>query len=128
MAPATHVLTPHRVLASTGVNSQAPLFNVGLFLPSGLKLAEGHGSSLKMAEHRAATNALHSLFLVRSDTMAAGEAAPGSVAGPVDLPSEAHGAWAFEAGKVGAGSTYAGQAAGWGADIVVGSSKRSVRR
>ncbi|EIW72611.1 hypothetical protein TREMEDRAFT_70764 [Tremella mesenterica DSM 1558] len=56
-----------RILASTGINSQAPLFNIGLFLPSGLKLSEGHGSSLRMAEHRAAVNALLSFFLLRGD-------------------------------------------------------------
>lgn len=55
------------LLASTGVNTQAPLFNIGLFLSNGIKLAEGHGSSLKMAEHRAATNALLSLWLMRAD-------------------------------------------------------------
>jgi large subunit ribosomal protein L44 len=42
------------------------LFNIGLFLSNGLKLAEGHGSSLRMAEHRAAENALFSLFLVKN--------------------------------------------------------------
>ncbi|ORY28982.1 ribonuclease III domain-containing protein [Naematelia encephala] len=56
-----------RLLASTGAHSASPIFNVGLFLPTGLKLAEGHGSSLKMAEHRAAVNALLSVFLVRGD-------------------------------------------------------------
>ncbi|WVF70596.1 hypothetical protein IAT40_005388 [Kwoniella sp. CBS 6097] len=56
-----------RLLASTGVASQSPLFLVGLFLPSGIKLSEGHGSSKAMAEHRAAVNALLSLFLVRGD-------------------------------------------------------------
>lgn len=56
------------VLAETGRNTQSPLFNVGLFLPSGLKLAEGFGSSLKMAEHRASVNALLSIFLLREDT------------------------------------------------------------
>ncbi|WRT64117.1 uncharacterized protein IL334_001046 [Kwoniella shivajii] len=56
-----------RILASTGINSQSPLFLIGLFLPSGIKLSEGHGSSKSMAEHRAAVNALLSLFLVRGD-------------------------------------------------------------
>ncbi|RSH83577.1 uncharacterized protein EHS24_007265 [Apiotrichum porosum] len=55
-----------RVLASTGATTQAPLFNIGLFLTNGLKLAEGHGSSLAMAEHRAAINALLSLFLMKN--------------------------------------------------------------
>ncbi|ORX34287.1 ribonuclease III domain-containing protein [Kockovaella imperatae] len=56
-----------RLLASTGVATMAPLFNIGLFLPSGLKLAEGTGSSKAMAEHRASVNALMSLYLVRGD-------------------------------------------------------------
>jgi large subunit ribosomal protein L44 len=55
------------VLAETGLNTVNPLINIGLFLPSGIKLAEGYGSSFAMAEHRAATNALLSLFLVRGD-------------------------------------------------------------
>lgn len=55
------------VLAESGINTINPLINIGLFLPSGIKLAEGFGSSYKMAEHRAATNALLSLFLVRGD-------------------------------------------------------------
>ncbi|BEJ15634.1 hypothetical protein CspHIS471_0502390 [Cutaneotrichosporon sp. HIS471] len=67
-----------RVLASTGTHTQSPLFNIGLFLQNGLKLAEGHGSSLAMAEHRAATNALLSLFLVQSE------------AGSTRLPTSAH--------------------------------------
>jgi large subunit ribosomal protein L44 len=57
----------NRILASTGKFSQAPIFNIGLFLPSGVKLAEGFGSSFQMAEHRAAVNALLSMFLVKSD-------------------------------------------------------------
>ncbi len=66
------------VLASSGTHTQSPLFNIGLFLQNGLKLAEGHGSSLAMAEHRAATNALLSLFLVQSE------------AGSTRLPTSAH--------------------------------------
>lgn len=74
-----------RVLASTGALSQAPVFNIGLFLPSGLKLAEGFGSSHKMAEHRAASNALLSMFLVRSDhTLTSTSTA---------LPSSTHASW-----------------------------------
>lgn len=68
LSPGTYSILDHTdssVLASSGVNTQAPVFNIGLFLPNGLKLAEGHGSSLSMAEHRAATNALLSLFLVK---------------------------------------------------------------
>ncbi|KLT38720.1 ribonuclease III [Cutaneotrichosporon oleaginosum] len=67
-----------RVLATTGMHSQSPLFNIGLFLQNGLKLAEGHGSSLAMAEHRAATNALLSLFLVQAEE------------GSTRLPTSAH--------------------------------------
>lgn len=55
------------MLAETGLNTVSPLINLGLFLRSGVKLAEGFGSSYKMAEHRAATNALLSMFLVRGD-------------------------------------------------------------
>lgn len=47
-------------------------------MQNGLKLAEGHGSSLAMAEHRAATNALLSLFLVQSEQ------------GSTRLPTAAH--------------------------------------
>lgn len=56
-----------RLLAETGRHTLSPIFNVGLFLPSGLKLAEGHGSSLRMAEHRAAKNALTSIYTVRGE-------------------------------------------------------------
>jgi large subunit ribosomal protein L44 len=62
-------LTQTSLLASTGVSSQSPIFNIALFLPSGLKLGEGHGSSQRMAEHRAAVNALHSFFLVRENSI-----------------------------------------------------------
>ncbi|WWC99659.1 hypothetical protein V866_006563 [Kwoniella sp. B9012] len=75
-----------RLLASTGVNSQSPLFLVGLFLPSGIKLAEGHGSSKAMAEYRAAKNALLSLFLVRSDQPNSSEQT-GLGLGSISLPS-----------------------------------------
>ncbi|WWC58607.1 mitochondrial 54S ribosomal protein mL44 [Kwoniella dejecticola CBS 10117] len=85
-----------RLLASTGVNSQSPLFLIGLFLPSGIKLAEGHGSSKAMAEYRAAKNALLSLYLVRSDSSSSSAASAlkdgygnGSGSGNIlsDLPS-----------------------------------------
>lgn len=81
-----------RVLASTGTNSQAPIFNIGLFLPSGVKLAEGFGSSQNMAEHRASVNALLSMFLVRADTTTKST-----------LPTSIHPEWVLEAGKVVAG-------------------------
>ncbi|WVQ85540.1 hypothetical protein IAT38_007706 [Cryptococcus sp. DSM 104549] len=61
-----HTIEP-RLLASTGTASQAPIFLVGLFLPSGIKLAEGHGSSKKMALHRAAVNAIYSIWFLRGD-------------------------------------------------------------
>lgn len=81
-----------RVLASSGVNTQAPVFNIGLFLTNGLKLAEGHGSSLAMAEHRAAVNALLSLFLVRSDVKSG-------------LPTSAHDGEEFRAGAIASGES-----------------------
>ena len=82
-----------RILASTGTNSQAPIFNIGLFLPSGVKLSEGFGSSYKMAEHRAAVNALLSMFLVRADTTTTKST----------LPTSIHPEWLLQAGKVVAG-------------------------
>ncbi|KAL1407667.1 54S ribosomal protein L3 mitochondrial [Vanrija albida] len=108
-APASATLghIDSRVLASSGVNSQAPLFNIGLFLPNGLKLAEGHGSSIKMAEHRAATNALHSLFLARSD----------AASSPAALPTTAHSERPVAAGSVettASDKAFAGSA--WGGD------------
>ena len=75
-------LTRRRLLASTGTNSQSPLFNVGMFTSFGLKLGEGHGSSLKMAEHRAAVNALLAHFLVRGDQ--------NPLTSRVGLPSSVH--------------------------------------
>lgn len=82
------------VLASTGALSQAPVFNIGLFLPSGLKLAEGFGSSFKMAEHRAAANALLSMFLVRNEQSPAGSSASTS------LPSSIHASWPLRDNKL----------------------------
>lgn len=110
-----------RLLAETGRHTQSPIFSIGLFLPSGLKLAEGHGSSLAMAEHRAAVNALHSLYLVRSDS---GAAAGASIGGQSQLPTEAHGQWALEAGKVGRGVVLRGQGIGGGKEVVAGSARR----
>ncbi|KAI9635143.1 ribonuclease III domain-containing protein [Dioszegia hungarica] len=120
-----------RLLAQTGTNSQSPLFNIGLFLPSGLKLSEGYGSSLKMAEHRAAVNALHALFLVRGDTEEGGGGLGGmwrrsqgeKRAGGLRLPTESHGVWAVEGGKVGKGLEF--QGSGWGGgEVTVESRKR----
>ncbi|CAD6573809.1 MAG: hypothetical protein TREMPRED_000920 [Tremellales sp. Tagirdzhanova-0007] len=68
-----------RLLASTGAQTQSPVFNVGVFTAFGLKLGEGHGSSVQMAEHRASVNALLAHFLVRGDQ--------GHQAGPVPVPS-----------------------------------------
>jgi large subunit ribosomal protein L44 len=80
---------PNRLLASTGVQSLSPIFNIGLFLTSALKLSEGHGSSKKMAEHRAAVNALHSFFLVR-DTPSPSSSSSPSIARTPALPTSAH--------------------------------------
>ncbi|TXT13197.1 hypothetical protein VHUM_01598 [Vanrija humicola] len=96
-----------RVLASSGVNSQAPLFNIGLFLPNGLKLAEGHGSSIGMAEHRAATNALHSLFLARSDATSAS---------PRPLPTTAHSERPVANGAIEAATDKGFAGNSWGGD------------
>lgn len=87
------------VLASTGALSQAPVFNIGLFLPSGLKLAEGFGSSYKMAEHRAASNALLSMFLVRSEHTATPTSST--------LPSTTHASWPLRDNTLSAVSTEA---------------------
>ncbi|OCF39515.1 hypothetical protein I317_06674 [Kwoniella heveanensis CBS 569] len=143
-----------RLLASTGVASQSPLFLVGLFLPSGIKLSEGHGSSKAMAEHRAAVNALLSLFLVRGDQNDAkalgGGIASGSSNGMAaglgkkigqfgsGLPSSIHPDRLLEAGKlVGASSltttTSAGldeqtyQGVAWGGKDVLAESGRRRR-
>ncbi|GHJ88166.1 hypothetical protein NliqN6_4568 [Naganishia liquefaciens] len=58
-----------RILAESGRHSLSPIYNIGLFLPSGLKLAEGYGSSLRMAEHRAARNALVSIYTARGELL-----------------------------------------------------------
>jgi large subunit ribosomal protein L44 len=116
----------YRLLAETGRHTQSPIFSIGLFLPSGLKLAEGHGASLSMAEHRAAVNALHSLYLVRSDagasTSTGGAQAQGSVLD--SLPTASHGQWALEAGKVGRGSVLRGKGIQGGMEGVVESARR----
>ncbi|KAI5124191.1 hypothetical protein M0805_005042 [Coniferiporia weirii] len=54
-----------RLLKETGRLSNSPMFVVGIF--SGAeKLGEGFGSSLKMAEYRAAEDSLHRLYLTRT--------------------------------------------------------------
>jgi large subunit ribosomal protein L44 len=124
-----------RILASTGTHSQAPLFNIGLFLPSGLKLAEGHGSSLKMAEHRAAVNALLSIFLVRNENDAAQPGRPGEVVdGPGSersdvvsaLPTSAHSRWAITGGRVEVGKKYLGEVK-VGSETIVESRQKAAR-
>jgi len=54
-----------RLLKETGRFSNSPVFVVGIY--SGVdKLGEGFGSSLKMAEFRAAEDSLHRLYLTRT--------------------------------------------------------------
>ncbi|KAF8239363.1 ribonuclease III [Tricholoma matsutake] len=54
-----------RLLKETGRFSNSPVFVVGIF--SGVdQLGEGFGSSLKMAEFRAAEDALHRVYLTRT--------------------------------------------------------------
>ncbi|KAK9703761.1 54S ribosomal protein L3 mitochondrial [Basidiobolus ranarum] len=51
-----------RILKETGRHSNSPVFIVGVF--SGIeKIGEGYGSSIKMAEHRAAKDALQGYYL-----------------------------------------------------------------
>ncbi|CAG8654071.1 13918_t:CDS:2, partial [Acaulospora colombiana] len=53
-----------RLLRESGRSTNSPIYVVGIF--SGVdKLGEGFGSSLKMAEYRAAEDALHRLYLTR---------------------------------------------------------------
>lgn len=99
-----------RLLAESGRHSINPVFNVGLFLPSGLKLAEGHGSSLRMAEHRAAVNALLSIYTVRAELAAssaniqgwlkehAGDASFTTSEIGLDLPTSVHSDFPLRAG------------------------------
>jgi large subunit ribosomal protein L44 len=54
-----------RLLKETGRYSNSPIFVVGIFSGAD-KLGEGFGSSLKMAEYRAAEDSLHRLFLTRT--------------------------------------------------------------
>lgn len=90
-----------------------------------------------MAEHRAAVNALHSLFLVKGDLEDVAEDEGGLAGlwrrnkrsqegGDLKLPTESHEQWALEGGKVGKGLLFQG-GDGWaGADVVVESGKRVV--
>ena len=54
-----------RLLKETGRLSNSPMFVVGIYSGAD-KLGEGFGSSLKMAEYRAAEDALHRLYLTRT--------------------------------------------------------------
>ncbi|THH01774.1 hypothetical protein EW145_g6858 [Phellinidium pouzarii] len=54
-----------RLLRETGRLSNSPTFVVGIYSGSE-KLGEGFGSSLKMAEYRAAEDSLHRLYLTRT--------------------------------------------------------------
>ncbi|KAI0034438.1 ribonuclease III domain-containing protein, partial [Vararia minispora EC-137] len=53
-----------RLLSETGRASNSPMFVVGVYSGAD-KLGEGFGSSLKMAEYRAAEDALHRFYLTR---------------------------------------------------------------
>ncbi|TIA87531.1 hypothetical protein E3P99_03113 [Wallemia hederae] len=52
-----------KLLKETGRYTQSPVYIVGVFADNDIQLGEGFGSSLKMAKYRAATNALHQLYL-----------------------------------------------------------------
>ncbi|KAI6145177.1 ribonuclease III domain-containing protein [Pisolithus tinctorius] len=54
-----------RLLKETGRFSNSPIFSVGIYTGTD-QLGEGFGSSLKMAEYRAAEDALHRLYLTRT--------------------------------------------------------------
>ncbi|KAA1468840.1 ribonuclease III [Dentipellis sp. KUC8613] len=54
-----------RLLKETGRFSNSPVFVVGIFSGAD-KLGEGFGSSLKMAEYRAAEDSLHRLYLTQT--------------------------------------------------------------
>ncbi|KAH9839867.1 60S ribosomal protein L3 [Rhodofomes roseus] len=57
-------LPKSRLLKETGRFSNSPVFVVGIYSGAD-KLGEGFGSSLKMAEYRAAEDSLHRLYLTR---------------------------------------------------------------
>ncbi|RUS15651.1 ribonuclease III domain-containing protein [Endogone sp. FLAS-F59071] len=74
-----------RLLKETGRTSSAPVFLVGVFSGEE-KLGEGYGSSLKMAEYRAAENALRTYYIqevkdftLPSDVMYGGEYQPNKI-------------------------------------------------
>lgn len=90
-----------------------------------------------MAEHRAAVNALHALFLVKGDSEGASDEDESGLGGmwrrnknregksTLRLPTESHGQWAIESGRVGKGLDF--QGTGWGgAEVVVESGKRAI--
>ncbi|KAK2463699.1 hypothetical protein APHAL10511_004450 [Amanita phalloides] len=54
-----------RLLAETGRFSNSPVYVVGIYSGAD-KLGEGFGSSLKMAEFRAAEDALHRVYLTKT--------------------------------------------------------------
>jgi large subunit ribosomal protein L44 len=60
-----HERPKSRLLKETGRYSNSPVFVVGIFSGQD-KLGEGFGSSLKMAEYRAAEDSLHRLYLTRT--------------------------------------------------------------
>jgi hypothetical protein len=83
-------LTLRSILAESGRNTLSPIFNIGLFLPSGLKLAEGYGSSLRMAEHRAALNALTSIYTARGELLVRDHPAQPTERIGMQLPTEVY--------------------------------------
>lgn len=56
-----------RLLKETGRFSNSPIFVVGIYSGAD-QLGEGFGSSLRMAEYRAAEDALHRVYLTRTPT------------------------------------------------------------
>ncbi|WVN90334.1 uncharacterized protein L203_105570 [Cryptococcus depauperatus CBS 7841] len=131
VAPSSsRALIQPRILAQTGVASPAPLFLIGLFLPSGIKLAEGHGSSKSMAQHRAAVNALHSIFLMRGDQEGAQALGVPGLGRPVGeygegLPSSAHEDKVFKDGKIVSGHEEGGfEGSPWGGKEVITGSRQ----
>ncbi|KAH7341977.1 ribonuclease III domain-containing protein [Rhizoctonia solani] len=74
-----------RLLQESGRQTNSPTFVVGIFSGED-KLGEGFGSSLNMAEYRAAENAMHRLYLTRqpvTDSML-----PTTTFPSADLPAE----------------------------------------
>lgn len=54
-----------KLLKESGRQSHAPIFIVGAFDGNDVKLGEGMGSSIKMAEFRACEDALRRIYLTR---------------------------------------------------------------